>query len=322
MIRSPGEATNAVPPLTRRDLLALAGAGALSGILSSCSPNVPESARIPPLAELLERYASLGLTDVHNHGASRGIAALRRLWADYALSRVVLFGSVSEPQAVADDERTWDAYLAHPELIVPFFSGIDLNDPASLDVARERLERGFVGVGEIAAASRSSPVVSGVAWKADHPLGGMLPQLYELCAEFRAPLLLHIDPLSGATLARLEEALDAHPRTTFIVAHVNAYTPSATAATLLERHPNLYVDFFAGFSDHDADGRSFDDFVAIARAHPDRWLLGSDSGYGLESEAAALESMYRFLHLLGDDDLARRIAFENFDGILARRRGD
>src|SRR5690554_4405710 len=157
---------------------------------------MPRPAGYPPIEDFLERYGHLGLTDVHNHGAGPGVgSSLRRLWADMKLRRVVLFGSVSEPRSVSDDEDTWRAFLDQPDLVVPFFCGFDLRDESCLDVVREKLDRGFVGLGEVAAASSFSEAVSDSAWKGHHPMDGFLPRIYEICAEYGAPVLLHIDPL-------------------------------------------------------------------------------------------------------------------------------
>lgn len=319
-----GAVTAPGAPLSRRTALAVLGSSLAGAVLASCATPEPLHGSRPSRAELIERYAPLGLTDVHNHGASRGVGtALWTLWDEFALRRVVLFGSVASPRAVADDERTWRAFQERPDLVVPFFSGFDPREGSAVDVVRARLDQGFAGVGEVAGASRFSEALAQTPWKTQHPLDGFLPEIYDVCAEYAAPVLLHVDPLSGPTLARFEEALDAHPRTTFIVAHVNAYTPPSTAAALLADHPNLYADFFAGFTEHsEASEHALEDFVEVAREFPDRWLLGSDSGYGLDDEGLALESMYRFLHLLGDDAVARGIAFGNFDRILAARPGD
>lgn len=309
--------------LTRRSLLAASAAGLLGVGLSSCLPAAPPPEHAadaePTLAELVERHRRLGLVDAHNHDAASGVGPARfEQWDELGLAGVVLFGSVSEPRAVADDERTWAAFEARPDVVIPFFSGIDLRDPAGVDAARARLEQGFIGLGEIAAASAHSEALADVAWKTRHPMDGALPRIYDVCAEFRAPVLLHVDPLSGVALDRLEEALETHPATTFILAHANAHSSPAAVGGLLERHANLVVDYFAGFDDR-GPVSALADYVPLARTFPDRWVLGSDSGFGLASEAAAIESMYRFLDLLGDDEVAARVASGTIRELVAAR---
>lgn len=270
------------------------------------------------LEALVEKYGDLGLTDVHNHGASGFQLNRTAKWERNRVARVVLFGDVSEPSAVLTDMNAWRAYRKDPERIVPYFSGFDLHDESSLDVVRDHLEKGYFGLGEIVAASTSSPVVSKVAWKGFDPMDGYLPQIYELCAEYKAPILLHIDPLSGEPLAKLEEALDAYPDTIIILGHINAFNSPDNVEALMEKHPNLYGDFFAGFTDLDsASGYSLVDYVPVIKKFSDRFLLSTDSGYGLPSEEAAIESMYRMLDLLSDDPaIMKRVAHDNYDAII------
>lgn len=271
------------------------------------------------LSQLVEAYGSLGLTDVHNHGANGSYQPMLGVWQRLKVSRVVLFGDVSEPSAVRTDAVAWEAYQAHPELIIPFFSGFDLHSPDSLDTVRANLEKGYMGLGEIAAASTSSPVVSKVLWKADHPMDGYLPQIYALCAEYRAPILLHIDPTSGLPVEKLEEALRAYPDTAFIFGHINAYNSPQAIEALMEKHTNLYADFFAGFTAFNPESsHKLEDFLPLIRKFPDRVLLSTDSGYGLQyGETTAIEAMYRVLDLLKDEpQVARKLAHDNFDALV------
>lgn len=270
------------------------------------------------LEALVEKYGDLGLTDVHNHDASGFQWNRTAKWERNRVARVVLFGDVSEPSAVRTDKAAWSAYRKDPDRIVPYFSGFDLHDESSLEVVRAKLEQGYFGLGEIVAASTNSPVVSRVEWKGFDPMDGYLPQIYELCAQYKAPILLHIDPLAGTPLAKLEEALDAYPDTIIIVGHINAFNSPDNVEALMEKHPNLYGDFFAGFTDlNSASGYSLADYVPVIKKFSDRFLLSTDSGYGLPSEEAAIESMYRMLDLLSDDPaIMKRVAHDNYDAIL------
>ncbi|WP_276356460.1 amidohydrolase family protein [Cohnella caldifontis] len=270
------------------------------------------------LDELVAQYRDFGLTDTHNHDAS-GDAYWRMIgtWERDAVRRVVLFGDVSEPSAMDTDENAWNAYVQHPDLFIPYFSGIDLHDKSSLEHVRSMLERGYFGLGEIAGASSYSPMVSKVAWKANDPMDGYLPQIYELCAEYKVPILLHIDPPNGEPVSKLEQALDAYPNTIFIFGHINTYNSPENIDRLMGAHPNLYADFFAGFTDLSPDsGNTLKDFIPVMKKYSDRFLLSTDSGYGLQSEEAAVESMYRVIDLIDDPVVARRIAHDNFDAII------
>ncbi|WP_223192681.1 amidohydrolase family protein [Paenibacillus sedimenti] len=269
-------------------------------------------------ADLLRQYGSLPLADAHNHDASGG--AYNRMmdtWKRDAMDRVVLFGDVSERSAIATDATAWNAYVDRPDFFTPYFSGFDLHDKSSLDVVRTNLEKGYFGLGEIAAASTFSPVVSRVEWKANDPMDGFLPKIYDICAEYKAPILLHIDPPNGAVIDKLEEALDAHPKTIFIFGHANAFNSPENVKKLLEKYSNLYADFFAGFTVLDpASSNKLEDFIPVMKQFPDRFMLSSDSGYGVKSEEAAIEAMYRVMDALNDPNLARKIAYDNLDAII------
>ncbi|WP_276354826.1 amidohydrolase family protein [Cohnella caldifontis] len=283
---------------------------------------VPAESTPPPektIQDWVKTYGELPLADAHNHGSVLGITHNLALWKTAGADRVVLFGEVSKPISVVHDEYTWTSYLDHPDLIVPFFSGINLKDPHDLQTARERLEKGYFGIGEIAAASSYSPAVSDAEWKADHPMDGILPELYALCAEYEAPLLLHIDPPMGFPIDELERALETYPDTRFIFAHANAYNSPENVERLLEAHPNLYADLFAGFTAFNPDSANkLEDFADVIRRFPDRFMVSTDSGYDLaEGEEQAIEAMYKLLDLLKDDpELVRKAAYDNLDALI------
>lgn len=277
----------------------------------------PAIAKQKELEALAAKYSGLGLIDAHNHDAS-GAKYLGMLytWRNNNVKQIVLFGDVSESSAILSDSLAWLAYQYDPELFIPYFSGFDLHDPGCLTVIKNNLEKGYFGLGEIAAASTASPVVSRVEWKAEHPMDGYLPQIYDLAAEYKAPLLLHIDPPGGMPVAKLEQALDEHPQTTFIFAHINAYNTSEEIDRLLSAHPNLYADFFAGFTMFNPAGGDAESFIPVMKKFPDRFMVSTDSGYGIESEKQAIEAIYRFIDLLDDPELARKIAHDNLDALI------
>lgn len=315
-------------------LIVLAGSVLLAGYwLNSCqepqpiaaSTVVPEAAAapIPPAVRSMEdwvkEYGALPLADAHNHGSVLGITRKLMVWQKYSVDRVVLFGEVSKLVSDMHDRYTWEQYQQHPDLIVPFFSGINLMDETGLQIAHEQLEKGFFGIGEIAAASTYSPAVSNAEWKAGHPMDGILPQLYELCGEYQVPLLLHIDPPSGYPVMKLEEALAAYPNTNFIFGHANAYTHMTEIESLLEKYKNIYMDIFAGFTAFNREsGYELKDFTDIIRKYPDRFMLSTDSGYDMPGgEEQAIDAMYMMLDLLKDDPaLMRKIAYDNLDGLI------
>jgi predicted TIM-barrel fold metal-dependent hydrolase len=268
--------------------------------------------------DLLRQYGPVPLADAHNHDASGSrYTGMHNMWKRDAMDRVILFGDVSESSAIQTDANAWNAYIERPDFFVPYFSGFDLHDPSSLEVVRSNLEQGYFGLGEVAAASYYSPVVSKVEWKAKDPMDGFLPQIYELCAEYQAPILLHIDPPNGFVIDKLEEALAAHPKTTFIFGHANAYNSPENIKGLLERHDNIYMDFFAGFTVFNPESTNrVEDFLPVMKQFPDKFMLSTDSGYGLPTEDAAIEAMYRVMDLIGDRALIKKVAYDNLDAII------
>jgi len=271
--------------------------------------------------ELVQSYRDIPVMDAHNHNAAGSkYRSMIPKWDSSGVDKVVLFGAVSEPAAEATDEVAWEAYQSNPERFIPFTSGINLLEKEGLDKLREKLERGYFGLGEIAAASQYSPALAHVEWKTEHPMDGILPEIYALCAEYQAPVLLHIDPLNGMPVAKLQEALAAYPDTTFILAHANAFNSPANIEAWLEEYPNLYADFFAGFTVFNPESTNvLEDFIPVIRKFPDRIVLSTDSGYGLSSEEKAIEAMYRLMDKLDDRSLVERIAYSNMNGLIERQ---
>jgi len=230
-----------------------------------------------PGKELHEIYHDLTIIDIHNHDADN-LEAVNK-WGKFGIDRIVLFGAISEPIAQITDHLAWTQYQKEPSHIYPSFAGVPIYEEEGLSIVREKLEQGYLNIGEIAAASTHSPVVSKVKWKAEHPNDGNLPQIYDLAAKYRTPVLLHIDPPNGAPIMHLEEALEQHPDTIIIFGHANAYNSPINIETLLAKHPNLYIDFFAGFTAfNNESANELQDFIPLMEQYPDKFMLSTDSG--------------------------------------------
>jgi predicted TIM-barrel fold metal-dependent hydrolase len=148
-------------------------------------------------------------------------------------------------------------------------------------------------------------------------MDGYFSQIYDLCAQYQAPILLHIDPPFGIPIDKLEEALNSHPDTSFIFAHMNAFNTVQNMSLLLEKHHNLYADIFVGFTAYDPGStESLKDLVPFIKEFPDRVLLSTDSGYGLKGEWRALKAMYQLISPIDDPMIEKKIAHDNYDSIL------
>lgn len=264
---------------------------------------------------LHEQYQDLRVIDVHNHGAAGNPLKTIEWQKKYFIDRTILFGDISEPSAVNTDKKAWETYAQYPDVVSPFFAGIPLRDASGLITVVTNLEKGYLGIGEIVAASTHSPVASGLPWKAQHPNDGILPEIYRLSAEYGAPVLLHIDPLVGEPIRKLEQALTEHPDTVIIFGHANAYNTPANIEQLVSKHPNLYIDFFAGFTRYNPEStHRLADFVPLIEKYPDRFMVSTDSGYGV-GQAKALEAIYELLDMLTPETVCK-VSHQNMDRLI------
>lgn len=264
---------------------------------------------------LYEVYKELPIVDVHNHDAS---SFPIEMWDQYGIDKVVLFGHISEPAAKNSDVATWHHYQEEPTRIYPSFAGFPIYEDESTSTVKDYLEKGYLNIGEVAAASTYSPVVSNLMWKSKHPYDGHLPEIYDLAAEYKVPILLHIDPPSGEPIEKLKLALQNHPNTIFIFGHANAYNSIDNIETLVKEYPNLYIDFFAGFTGYNPDSSyKIKDFIPLIEKYPDQFLFGTDSGYGISYEEAVL-AIYETIDLLSPET-AVKIAYQNYEKMIEQQ---
>ena len=263
-----------------------------------------------------EKFESTIIVDIHNHDASHYYKSLF-VWNQYNIDKIVLFGNISEPSAMETDKQAWIAYNRYPDRFYPFFAAINTYSDECLEYVKNNLELGYYGIGEIMAASQFSPFANKTIWKAENPMDGYLPEIYEICAEYKAPLLLHIDPPSQKNIDALELALDTYPDTTFILAHVNVYNSNELVDSLLSAHDNLYMDLFVGFVNNPECHQSLDDYAEIIKKYPDRFMVSSDSAYDITYEDA-YKAIYDLFELL-DDETVEKIAHLNFEQIIEQQ---
>lgn len=257
-------------------------------------------------------YKDLPLIDVHNHQAADSPVLE---WQRLGVDRTVLFGSISEPEAKRTDELAWRAYANHHKEVYPSFAGINIYSDEGLDYTKEQLEKGYLNIGELAAASTYSQVVSQVKWKADSPSSGKLVQVYKLAEKYQVPVLLHIDPPYGPPIAGLQRALTRFPKVKFIFAHANVASSPEDIEALLSQYDNLYIDFYAGYTVYDeGSDNELKDFVPLVEKFPHRFMFGSDSGYGIGYDAA-IAAIYEMIDLLSPET-AVKVAYQNYESLI------
>jgi predicted TIM-barrel fold metal-dependent hydrolase len=222
--------------------------------------------------------------------------------------------------------------------------------------AERLIASGAKGFGEITAHHLS--LAPGHAYEAvppDHPL---LRLLADIAARHDAPIDLHLDPVPAETVtpahlgaaqnppalkANLEgfERLLAHNRKTKIVwAHAGSdplgyFTPKL-ARELIKRHPNLALSIRptsprTGSMVNPA-GEVNEDWVAVLKDFPDRFVIGSDTmivatGYTGPNTPRIFANrgdgqrrgIRRLLSLL-PPDVARRIGYENAERLYKLAR--
>jgi predicted TIM-barrel fold metal-dependent hydrolase len=259
---------------------------------------------------VIERYKDLNMIDVHNHDANVYETTMR-LWDENYIDKVAISGHVSRESSLLTDELAWKAYSEHPTRLYPFFSGIDIFSDSGLSLAHQNLEQGFMGIGEIAAQSFHSPILSTAEWKADHPMDGNLSKIYEMAAEYKVPVLLHIDPPTGTGIEQLEEALTAFPNTKFIFGHMNVANSPDNIEKLMEKYNNLYMDVYAGYTAYNSrDSYQLKDYAGLIEKYSDRVLVSTDSGVEIEYQDA-IKAMYELIDEL-KPETACKVSHENF----------
>lgn len=199
----------------------------------------------------------------------------------------------------ATDDILAGAVLALPAdqqaRIRAFISGFnptDMHAASQIEALIERYPGMWYGIGEILTRhDQLTALTEGETPRANHPA---LMKVYQLAASYDLPVLLHsnLSSLREETpifLPELEEALEAHPQTRFVLAHagtsggvedqqspLKSLVPILRA--LLERYDNLHVDLSWSVKEHyllDEKGVS-EEWLSLIEDFPDRFVLGSD----------------------------------------------
>jgi hypothetical protein len=241
-----------------------------------------DAAAAYPLPDVLQRFRAAGVASVL--ATSRPNDGTRTLVAAAAAAarsvpRVVPF---LRPYRNRADRQTW------------------FNDPSIYEFIRTELARevGYRGIGEfhVFGADAASPWVA---------------KIVALAVERGLWLHAHCDD------AALERILAHDPRVKVIWAHSGFSTAPAKIAQYLERHPQL-VGELSYRDDVTADGKLTPEWRALFLAHPDRFVVGSDTWINERWERyGAIMADYRGWLAQLPRDVAAKIAYGNGERLFA-----
>lgn len=311
--------------------------------------------------------ADKGDVDSFDEAARRALQIM-----DAERIRTIIVMSPPRPGENFDVESLADIAKKYGSRIAIFGGGGTLNpmlqeagkSPELTEGVRRRFEEtaqriiasGAKGFGEITAHHVSlSPSHGYESVPADHPL---LLLLTDIAAQHDVPIDLHFDPVPAdvekppslssprnpavlkANLGGFERLLSHNRKAKIVWAHAGAdpvgyFTPNLVRE-LLGRHPNLALSVrptapFPGSMVH-PKGAINDDWIAVLRDYPDRFVIGSDSFVVAKAYTGAeaprifeqrAEIQRRGIRRLLSHlpaELARRIGYENAERIYRLNR--
>ena len=313
----------------------------------SLAPNcaTPALAQTPPPAPMPPD--GLPLIDAHNHIIpGMRVETIISFMDRAGIRKIVLMTNRIAPFRPMgwEDDFVLEAYEKYPHRIIPFLTTVrggqgSLSDSALVEYAEAQLKKGiFKGLGEFMVEHYSIPGAPGVAAPhigvpADSP---WVQKMMRLGAKYDVPLTIHMET-TAETVAALERALQANPRTKVIWAHQNPVKmgggPEARyarrgdpdqIARLLDKYPNLYADIVPGYETffvRPEDRALPEDWKKLYEKYNDRFAIGTDLATELMWEKWALPRanlMRAWLSQLSPDT-ARKLAHENIERILSAK---
>jgi len=172
------------------------------------------------------------------------LAALLGAMDRNGIGCAVVFGVQDDPEC--PDSLALSAHSRWPDRFVPFTCEVNPQAPDAAEQLDRRLSSGhWMGVGEIYVATDQATTAhrtrEGEEREYQYPVpsgwaeGPILSEVLEVCADHRAPALVHCDDEEV-----MKEVLSRHPRVTLIWAHADWFTSSARL--LLAEHSNLLLE--------------------------------------------------------------------------------
>ena len=221
----------------------------------------------------------------------------------------------------------------------PFLTGfnpVDKNAVTHIERMLELYPGLWQGIGEV--FTRHDDLTALTSGDTPRANNEAMTLIYHLAAERDLPVLLHSNITSKRErnplyLAEIEEPLRNHPHTRFIWAHAGSSMEIhrhqtqmdfllPTLERLLEDYPNLYVDLSWSMLQPyllDDQGKPQDQWLALVKRFPERFMLGSDVVGRFGSLGEQLHGFEPFLDAL-PEDIARKVARDNFLMVLPKPR--
>jgi hypothetical protein len=244
-----------------------------------------EATAVYPVSDILQRFRAAGVTSIL--ATSRPNDGTRALVAaaagdERSAPRVVPF---IRPYRNHADRQTW------------------FNDPAIYALIETELARGIAyrGIGEFHVFGNDA----GTSW---------VGKIVALAVERGLWLHAHCDE------AALEKLLAHDPGAKIVWAHSGFSTTPAKIAEYLERHPHLVGELSYRY-DVTADGKLAPEWRALFLAHPDRFVVGSDTWINERwARYGEIMAYYRSWLAQLPGDVAAKIAHGNGERLFASGR--
>ncbi|OCW23038.1 amidohydrolase family protein [Pseudomonas sp. S3E12] len=223
----------------------------------------------------------------------------------------------------------------------PFLSGFNPNDKNSDAHIQRMLDLNpglWQGIGEV--FTRHDDLTALTSGDTPRANNEAMTRIYHLAAENDLPVMLHSNITSKRErnplyLAEVEEPLRNHPHTRFIWAHAGTSKEIhrhqvqmdfllPTLSRMLEAYPNLYIDLsWSMLTPYllDDGGKPRPEWVTLVERFPERFMLGSDVVGRFNKLGEEMHRFDVFLDAL-TEDVARKVARDNFLAILPKPRGD
>ena len=281
---------------------------------------------------LVKLFSVMDASDVR--GAWVMGVPLQKMWQEDAPQRPLAYESDDAPVYYysATDIIVARRIMALPpeqrERLYPFICGFNPTDRNAVNHIRLMLEMYpglWSGIGEILTRHDAlTRLTYGETARADHPA---LDEVYNLAAARCLPVLLHSNITSTREadfiyLGEVEQAVAAHPDTTFIWAHAGCAANierrqhleglEIQVERLLENYPNLSIMLsWTLVRSYLLDGESpRQEWLDLVSRYPQRFMVGSDIVGRFEKLPEALDRVKTFLAAL-PPEVAAQVASAN-----------